>query len=107
MDFLRNHQCSKPDLFEFGVLHLGFVSDFDIRISDFSLHSSGSGYSGLGYIKDGLRGKSYKIPLTCSNHLGDNGSATGSRRGQWRLNLIDTHAHLDEIDDLEGALMRP
>jgi TatD DNase family protein len=60
----------------------------------------------LGYIKDGLRSKSYKIPLTCSNHLGDNGSATDSRRGQWSVKLIDTHAHLDEIDDLERALMR-
>jgi hypothetical protein len=41
-------QCSKPDLLEFRVLDLGFVSDFDIRISDFSMRLLGSGYAGLG-----------------------------------------------------------
>ena len=36
-------------LFEFGILDLEFVSDFDIRISDFSTHLLGSGFAGLGY----------------------------------------------------------
>ena len=34
--FLRVHQCSKPDLFEFGVLNFGFVSSAVAdRYSDF------------------------------------------------------------------------
>lgn len=44
--------------------------------------------------------------MTCLIHLRDNDISLG-KDGEWpSLNLIDTHAHLDKIKDIEGALSR-
>ncbi len=46
VDLLNNFRAFSI-LFKFGILDLGFVSGFDIQISDFSMHLLGVAYAGL------------------------------------------------------------
>jgi hypothetical protein len=45
---MTEEQNSKLFVWEFGILNLGFVSDFDIRICGLAIILFGSGYAGLG-----------------------------------------------------------